>query len=123
MDPGEVRTLSEVIEVIREDRYGREKQLFLFDSAILEQRCQGGKRDKRRRNFLCRMEWDAKKWTCIPGNGQICALVTGPESFQAVCYGVLSEKKEIPLYSAERGIFIRFSPGLFPGYSLSLPVK
>lgn len=30
---------------------GREKQLFLFDSAILEQRCQGGKRDKRRRNF------------------------------------------------------------------------
>ena len=26
---------------------------------------------------------------------------------------MLSEKKEIPLYSAERGIFIRFSPGAF----------
>ena len=62
---------------------------------------------------ICRMEWENGKWTCVPGNGQIGVIFTEPERFQAICYGVLSEKKEISLYSVRKGILVRFSPGIF----------
>ena len=57
--------------------------------------------------------WDRDVMSCVPGNGQLGIMLSGPENFSGYCFGVADRRDDIPLYGMTKGYFIRFSPGTF----------
>ena len=57
--------------------------------------------------------WRQESISCVPGNGQVGIMVRGPENFGGYCFGVMSNKGELPLHGMKEGCFVRFSPGTF----------
>lgn len=50
---------------------------------------------------------------CVPGNGQLGIRVGDCEELKGCCYGVLDRRERIQLWGIQKGIFIRFAPGVF----------
>ena len=62
---------------------------------------------------ITHFHWNQEELECVPGNGQVGIMLSGPEAFQGFCYGVLDAKGSIPLHGLTDGYFMRFSPGTF----------
>lgn len=62
---------------------------------------------------ITHFHWNQEELECVPGNGQVGIMLSGPEAFQGFCYGVLDTKGSIPLHGLTDGYFMRFSPGTF----------
>ena len=61
-----------------------------------------------------RFAWgDIQSIECVPGNAQIGIMIQDADDFKAWCYGVLPEKREIPLHGMQNVISLHFSPGTF----------
>ena len=58
-------------------------------------------------------QWTRDVMSCVPGNGQLGLMLSGPEDFHGYCFGVADCRDDIPLYGMTKGYFIRFSPGTF----------
>lgn len=57
--------------------------------------------------------WDRDVMSCVPGNGQLGIMLSGPEDFSGYCFGVADRRDDIPLHGMKQGYFIRFAPGKF----------
>ena len=58
-------------------------------------------------------QWDRDVMSCVPGNGQLGIMLSGPEDFSGYCFGVADRRDDIPLHGMKQGYFIRFAPGKF----------
>lgn len=62
---------------------------------------------------VARFHWTERELSCVPGNGQVGIMLSGPENFSGYCFGVMKQRDNIDLHGVQDGYFIRFSPGTF----------